>query len=92
MEHAHQSALENHVHRPPRLGSHRSLNLRIGGLVLCFQLPPAEQAAAIERMVRDLFAGLDPADRAIAEWWLEQHLPASPTLTSPSCATLAVSS
>jgi hypothetical protein len=30
MEHAHQSALENHVHRPPRLGRHRSLNLRIG--------------------------------------------------------------
>src|SRR6516225_9983718 len=30
MEHAHQSALENHVYRPPRLGSHRSLNLRIG--------------------------------------------------------------
>jgi hypothetical protein len=30
MEHAHKSALENHVHRPPRLGRHRSLNLRIG--------------------------------------------------------------
>src|SRR5262249_14663879 len=27
---AHRSAVENHVHRPPRLGSRRSLNLRIG--------------------------------------------------------------
>src|SRR5262249_42714972 len=26
----HRSAVENHVHRPPRLGSRRSLNLRIG--------------------------------------------------------------
>jgi hypothetical protein len=26
---AHRSAVENHVHRPPRLGSRRSLNLRI---------------------------------------------------------------
>jgi hypothetical protein len=38
------------------------------------QLPPAEQAAAIERMVRDLFAALDPADRTIGECWLEEHL------------------
>ena len=30
MEHADQSALENHVHRTPRLGGRRSLNLRIG--------------------------------------------------------------
>jgi hypothetical protein len=30
LEHAHQSTVENHVHRPPRLGSRRSLNLRIG--------------------------------------------------------------
>src|SRR5262245_65665250 len=30
LEHAHRSAVENHVHRPPRLGSCRSLNLRIG--------------------------------------------------------------
>src|SRR2546427_9811178 len=30
LEHAHRSAVENHVHRPPRLGSRRSLNLRIG--------------------------------------------------------------
>src|SRR5262249_17522044 len=29
LEHAHRSAVENHVHRPPRLGSRRSLNLRI---------------------------------------------------------------
>jgi hypothetical protein len=38
------------------------------------QLPRAEQFAAIERLVRDLFAGLDPADRAIAERWLDEHL------------------
>jgi hypothetical protein len=38
------------------------------------QLPHAEQSAAIERMVRDLFAGLDAEDRAIAERWLEHHL------------------
>ena len=38
------------------------------------QLPRAEQFAAIERMVRDLFAGLDAEDRAIAERWLEEHL------------------
>jgi hypothetical protein len=30
LEHAHRSAVENHVHRPPRLGNRRSLNLRIG--------------------------------------------------------------
>src|SRR5262249_6685147 len=30
LEHPHRSAVENHVHRPPRLGSRRSLNLRIG--------------------------------------------------------------
>src|SRR5437867_3503021 len=29
-EHAHRSAVENHVHRQTRLGSRRSLNLRIG--------------------------------------------------------------
>src|SRR5262252_5868120 len=29
LEHPHRSAVENHVHRPPRLGSRRSLNLRI---------------------------------------------------------------
>ena len=38
------------------------------------QLSPAGQSAAIERMVRDLFAGLDAEDRAIAERWLEDHL------------------
>src|SRR5262249_22947727 len=30
LEHAHRAAVENHVHRAPRLGSRRSLNLRIG--------------------------------------------------------------
>src|SRR5262252_7559548 len=30
LEHAHRSAMENYVHRAPRLGSRRSLNLRIG--------------------------------------------------------------
>src|SRR5262249_54346625 len=30
LEHAHRSAVENHVHRAPRLGSRRSFNLRIG--------------------------------------------------------------
>src|SRR5262249_58878913 len=30
LEPPHRSAVENHVHRPPRLGSRRSLNLRIG--------------------------------------------------------------
>src|SRR5262249_53284615 len=30
LEHAHRSAVENHVHRPPRLGSRTSLNVRIG--------------------------------------------------------------
>src|SRR5262249_31438503 len=30
LEHAHRSAMENHVHRTPRLGSRRSLNLRLG--------------------------------------------------------------
>src|SRR5262245_28271608 len=30
LEHAHRSAVENHVHRAPRLGSRRSPNLRIG--------------------------------------------------------------
>jgi signal transduction histidine kinase len=30
LEHAYRPALENHVHRAPRLGSRRSLNLRIG--------------------------------------------------------------
>src|SRR5262249_24818134 len=30
LEHPPRSAVENHVERPPRLGSRRSLNLRIG--------------------------------------------------------------
>ena len=30
LEHPHRSALENHVHRTPRMGRRRSLNLRIG--------------------------------------------------------------
>src|SRR5215472_334236 len=30
LEHAHRAAVENHGHRAPRLGSCRSLNLRIG--------------------------------------------------------------
>jgi hypothetical protein len=38
------------------------------------QLPRAKQGAAIERMIRDLFAGLDAADRTIAERWLDEHL------------------
>ena len=38
------------------------------------QLPRAEQSAAIERMIRDLFAGLDAADRTIAERWLDEHI------------------
>lgn len=38
------------------------------------RLPRAEQSAAIERMIRDLFAGLDAADRTIAERWLDEHL------------------
>jgi hypothetical protein len=38
------------------------------------QLPRAEQSAAIERMIRDLFAGLDAEDRTIAERWLDEHL------------------
>jgi hypothetical protein len=38
------------------------------------RLPRAEQSAAIERMIRDLFAGLDAEDRTIAERWLDEHL------------------
>src|SRR6266567_4241758 len=30
LEHPHRSALENHVHRPPRLGGRRSLFVRVG--------------------------------------------------------------
>src|SRR5437667_12092069 len=30
LEHAHRPALENHVHRPPRLGTRRSLIVRVG--------------------------------------------------------------
>jgi hypothetical protein len=30
LEHPHRSALENHVHRTPRLGNHGLLNVRIG--------------------------------------------------------------
>jgi hypothetical protein len=30
LEHTHRPALEDHVHRPTRLGSSRSLKLRIG--------------------------------------------------------------
>src|SRR5262249_17439497 len=37
LEHAHRSAVENHVHRAPRLGSRRSFNLRIG-----ISLPPSK--------------------------------------------------
>ena len=37
------------------------------------QLSPAEQIAAIERLTRDLFSGLDAEDHAIAERWLEEH-------------------
>src|SRR5262245_5554549 len=37
LEHPHRSAVENHVHRPPRLGSRRSLNLRIGIILMRFE-------------------------------------------------------
>jgi hypothetical protein len=30
VEHAHRSTLENHVHRSPRLGSRRSIIVRVG--------------------------------------------------------------
>ena len=30
LEYAHRSTVENHVHRPPRLGSRRSLIVRVG--------------------------------------------------------------
>jgi hypothetical protein len=30
LEHPHRSAMENHVHRTPRLGNHGLLNVRIG--------------------------------------------------------------
>src|SRR5262249_3380419 len=30
LEHTHRTTLEDHVHRPTRLGSSQSLNLRIG--------------------------------------------------------------
>jgi hypothetical protein len=33
LEHPHRSALENHVHRTPRLGNHGLLNVRIGIIV-----------------------------------------------------------
>ena len=39
--HADQSALENHVHRTPRLGRRRSLNLRIG--ISAFSGPAAAE-------------------------------------------------
>src|SRR5215813_12025267 len=46
LEHAHRSAVENHVHRPPRLGSRRSLNLRIGiNLTFCESGDQAIEAA-----------------------------------------------
>src|SRR5262245_56995757 len=35
LEHAHRSAVENHVHCAPRLGSRKSLNLRIGRTRQC---------------------------------------------------------
>ena len=36
LEHADRSALENHVHRTPRLGNRRSANLRVG--IICWQV------------------------------------------------------
>jgi hypothetical protein len=35
LEHPHRSALENHVHRTPRLGNHGLLNVRIGITRIC---------------------------------------------------------
>src|SRR6266704_2278630 len=52
LEHAHRSAVENHVHRPPRLGSRRSLNLRIG-----INGRPARFPAATETMWAPISAG-----------------------------------
>jgi hypothetical protein len=53
LEHPHRSTLENHVHRTPRLGRRRSLNLRIGitlsgcGIAQHIQAEePAKQQAA----------------------------------------------
>jgi hypothetical protein len=37
VEHAHRSTLENHVHRSPRLGSRRSIIVRVG------IIPPASE-------------------------------------------------
>ena len=60
LEHADRSALENHVHRTPRLGNRRSANLRVG--MRCHLLPcrhptrrqgtaPLSEAAAPQRSV-----------------------------------------
>src|SRR5262249_15371757 len=50
LEHAHRSAVENHVHRAPRLGSRRSPNLRIGissSILMKRQLPSSRGASPL---------------------------------------------
>jgi len=53
LEHAHRSAVENHVHRAPRLGSRRSPNLRDAG---CLAVPGARSIVGTGDIFGDRFA------------------------------------
>ena len=48
LEHAHRPALENHVHRPPRLGRRRSLIVRTGISLRTAPLTHSNPAKAVE--------------------------------------------
>src|SRR5262249_46855669 len=56
LEHPHRSAVENHFHRPTRLGSSRSLKLRIGinapTAALCMKLSDTRKPSPTIRMRR----------------------------------------
>src|SRR5262249_38699027 len=71
LEHAHRSAVENHVHRPPRLGSRRSLNLRIGitreGGLMSYGLDRREIFEGAPAMVDPIYKGNNPADLPVEQ-------------------------
>src|SRR5262249_31326768 len=61
LEHAHRAAVENHVHRAPRLGSRRSLNLRIG-----ISQDSGHRVKAKKSMLHYEFAACDRAEPCTA--------------------------
>ena len=81
LEHPHRSAVENHFHRPTRLGSSRSLKLRIGinapTAALCMKLSDTRKPSPTIRMRRTA--------KSAGNIWVRRTAQASHTTNSLAC-------